>query len=214
MTLFAWVGNLDPTVLNAATAALLALEGAGIPGIPGVLPMLAQGRMIHAGQTTLAAAITWGVLGNWTGSLLGYATWRWGARWLPDAWRARVAGERTASLLARSGPGLIVVSRSLGSLRTPVTVVAGTSGYPLARYAALSLLGAGVHVGVWQTLLWKVGPALLPQVARWGRELVIVVAVIAVSAWFGKCLVGRRQRVQAGPPAEPNIPTVNPPRAP
>ncbi|MBB5378456.1 membrane protein DedA with SNARE-associated domain [Deinococcus metalli] len=105
------------------------------------------------------------------------------------------------------------MSRSPGNLRTPVTTVTGTSRHPLIRSAAFSLLGAGLHVGVWQTLLWQVGPALFLQVAHWSRELLIGVAVIALSAWSGRTLYSRRQRAQAGRSSEPHIPAVNPPRA-
>ena len=53
MNLPAWLASLDPTLLNAATFGLLTLEGAGVPGVPGVIPMLAQSAMIDAGRTTL-----------------------------------------------------------------------------------------------------------------------------------------------------------------
>ncbi|GHF48276.1 membrane protein DedA with SNARE-associated domain [Deinococcus metalli] len=180
MNLRVWLAGLDPAVLDVSTFGLLALEGAGIPGIPGVVPMLAQVAAIDAGRTTLGAAIAWGVAGNWLGSLLGYAVSRWGGRWLPAGWRERLAGERATTLLARYGAPLIVVSRTIGSLRTPMTLVAGSSGYPLGRYALLSFLGALLHVGVWQTLLWKAGPAILPQMERWGREILIGAAVVIV----------------------------------
>lgn len=180
MNLRLWLAGLDPLVLNLATFALLALEGAGIPGVPGVVPMLAQVASIDAGHASLGAAITWGVLGNWLGSLLGYAVSRWGGRWLPAQWRDRLGGDRATALLARYGAPLVVVSRTIGSLRTPVTLVAGSSGYPFPRYAFLSFLGALLHVGVWQTVLWKAGPAILPQMGRWGREILIGVAVVVV----------------------------------
>ena len=107
MNLRVWLAGLDPAVLDVSTFGLLALEGAGIPGIPGVVPMLAQVAAIDAGHTTLGAAIAWGVAGNWLGSLLGYAVSRWGGRWLPAGWRERLAGERNdVSVIRTSHTGL------------------------------------------------------------------------------------------------------------
>lgn len=182
MNLDLWLSGLDPTLLNAATFSLLTLEGAGLPGIPGVLPMLAQSALIDAGRTTLGAALFWGVLGNWLGSLLGYAAGRWGERWLPARWRVILRRQRHLELLERWGAPLIIVSRTIGSLRTPVTLVAGMTGYSLPRYLLLSLLGALLHVGVWQILLWCLGPAVLPRVERWSAGVLVAVGLAALLA--------------------------------
>ncbi|GAA5514574.1 hypothetical protein Dcar01_03330 [Deinococcus carri] len=183
MNLHAWLTGLDPAWLNAATFGLLTLEGAGIPGIPGIVPMLAQSALIDAGRTTLAAALFWGTLGNWLGSLLGYAAGRWGERWLPPRWRAAVQNQRNLDLLARWGAPLVLVSRTVGSLRTPVTLGAGLTRFPFGAYLLLSLLGALLHVGVWQTLLWRFGPALLPHLERVGIDAFAAVVVV-VALWL------------------------------
>ncbi|OLV17292.1 DedA family protein [Deinococcus marmoris] len=181
--LWSWLSSLDPAVLNLSTFGLMALEGAGIPGIPGVIPMLAQAAAIDAGHTTLTAALIWGVLGNWLGSLLGYAVARWGAHLLPARWLKARSTQRAAQLLERWGAGLVIVSRTVGSLRTPVTLLAGLSHYPLPKYTLLSLLGAAVHVGVWQTILWKFGPQILPKVGRWGVDLAIGAVLLVLVIW-------------------------------
>lgn len=77
MNLRVFLAGLDPTVLNFASFMLMALEGASIPG---VIPMLAQVANIDAGHTTLGVALLWGTLGNWLGSLGGYAVSRWGQK--------------------------------------------------------------------------------------------------------------------------------------
>lgn len=183
MNLRIFLAGLDPVLLNFASFALMALEGAGIPGIPGVIPMLAQVASIDAGHTTLSSALIWGVLGNWLGSLAGYAVARWGGRWIPGRWASKLQSDRAANLLTQYGGPLIIVSRTIGSLRTPVTLVAGMTAYPPAQYTLFSLLGAVLHVGLWQTLLWKFGPAILPQMERWGREILIGLALLAVLLW-------------------------------
>lgn len=184
MNLADWLAGLNPLLLNAATFGLMLLEGAGVPGVPGVLPMLAQSALIGAGRSTLAEAIIWGVAGNWLGSLLGYALGRWGGRWLPERWRAAIQQPRPLALLARWGGPLIVVSRTIGSLRTPVTLGAGMVGYPWPRYLWLSLLGALIHVGVWQTLLWRFGPAIIGQIQRFGGWGLLALAGLAAALWL------------------------------
>lgn len=195
MNLRVFLAGLDPALLNFASFALMALEGAGIPGIPGVIPMLAQVASIDAGHTTLSSALLWGVLGNWLGSLAGYAVSRWGGRWIPQRWKGKLQSERATDLLSKYGGPLIIVSRTFGSLRTPVTLVAGMTAYPLAQYALYSLLGAMLHVGLWQTVLWKFGPAILPQMERWGRELLIGAALLGVLVWAYHLWQGGRKAV-------------------
>lgn len=191
MTLSTWIAGLDPAVLNLSTFGLLALEGAGIPGIPGVLPMLAQASAIDAGHTTLTAAIVWGVLGNWLGSLLGYAAARWGGQYLPARWLEHPGMERAGKLLDRWGAPLVIVSRTIGGLRTPVTLLCGLTRFPLPAYLLLSFVGAAVHVGAWQTALWKFGPVIVPQIERWGLQIGLGAAALLLAVWLWRRYGGR-----------------------
>ncbi|ABF44220.1 DedA family protein [Deinococcus geothermalis] len=193
MNLQLWLASLNPTLRNAATFGLLTLEGAGVPGVPGVIPMLAQSAMIDAGHTTLEAALLWGVLGNWCGSLLGYAAGRWGSHRIPARWTRSLRGERTQALLGRWGAGVIILSRTVGSLRTPITLGAGAARYPFPRFVLFSFLGALLHVGVWQVVLWRFGPALLPGLERVGLEVAAGLAVALVLG-LGWLWIRRRQR--------------------
>lgn len=183
----AWLSALNPAWLNAATLLLMFVEGAGVPGVPGILPMLAQAGLIETGRTTFIEATFWGVLGNWWGSLAGYAFGRSGLRWLPVRWRERLEGERVRGLLARYGGGLVIVSRTVGSLRTPVTWSAAPLGYPFGRFAGFSLLGALLHVLVWQYGLWKFGAALLTLARRVEADLLGVAlgAALLWGVWVG-----------------------------
>ena len=194
----AWLSALDPAWLNAATLLLMFVEGAGVPGVPGILPMLAQAGLIETGRTTFAEAALWGILGNWLGSLAGYAFGRSGMRLLPARWRERLEGERVRGLLERYGGGLVIVSRTVGSLRTPVTWSAAPLGYPFGRFAFFSLLGALLHVLVWQYGLWKFGAALLVLARRAETDL-LGVALGAALLW-GLWLGWRRWRGPASPP--------------
>ncbi|WP_019586220.1 DedA family protein [Deinococcus apachensis] len=182
VTLPGWLGALDPEWLNAATLGLMFLEGMGLPGIPGVVPMLAQAGMIESGRTTFPEAALWGILGNWSGSLAGYAFGLQGVRHLPASWQSGLEGERVRDLLARWGGALVIVSRTVGSLRTPVTWSAGPLGYPFGRFAGFSFLGALLHVLVWQYGLWKFGALLLSAARRVETDL-LGLALLAGLVW-------------------------------
>ncbi len=193
----AWLDSLPPLWLHLSTFLLMFLEGMGIPGIPGVLPMLALAESIHAGQTTLSEAVVWGALGNWLGSLLGYRLAASALKRLPQSWQRIARSERTARIMRRWGGVAVIISRTVGSLRTPVTLYAGASGYPWRAYGVFSLLGAMLHVGVWQTLLWRFGPEILQSFERFQSQLLpyLAGALLLGGGW----LLLRRRSKQARP---------------
>ena len=199
----AWLDTLNPFWLHLATFSLMFLEGMGIPSIPGVLPMLALAESIHAGQTTLVEAILWGTLGNWLGSLLGYRLAASALKRLPERWQRAARSERTAHLMGRYGGALVIVSRTIGSLRTPVTLYAGASGYPWRPYLWFSLLGALIHVGVWQTLLWRFGPIIIERFEAVQGDLLpwLLGAAALLIAWLLWRRFGRRGGQSSGPEA-------------
>lgn len=186
----AWLDSLSPIWLHLTTFLMMFLEGMGIPGIPGVLPMLALAESIHAHQTTLLEAILWGVAGNWLGSLLGYRLAASALKRLPRRWQRIARSPRTARIMRRWGGLAVILSRTVGSLRTPVTLYAGASGYPWRAYLGFSLLGAVLHVGVWQTLLWRFGPDILQSFERFQARLlpylialVVLVVLLLLVRW-------------------------------
>lgn len=195
--MIAWLDSLPPLWLHLSTFILMFLEGMGIPGVPGVLPMLALAESIHAGQTTLPEAVVWGTLGNWLGSLMGYRLASSALKRLPTSWQRIARSERTARIMRRWGGLAVIVSRTVGSLRTPVTLYAGASGYSRRAYSVFSLLGAMLHVGVWQTLLWRFGPEILQSFERFQSQLLpyLIGAVLLGGMW----LLLRRRLKQTRP---------------
>ena len=189
----AWLAGLNPTMLHVSTFGLLFLEGMGVPGIPGVLPMMAQVGLIDAGKTSLEAAIFWGTLGNWLGSLCGYALGRWGGRFLPERYQGQLNSERATDLLRRYGALTVVASRTIGALRTPVTLGAGAMNYPLVPYIIYSLLGALIHIGLWQWLLWRFGMQILPHLERVGAQALMAAAAVVALALLGRWWLTRRR---------------------
>lgn len=51
----AWLSARDPLTVDAAMLLAMTLEGMGIPGIPGEVPMLAQAALIHSPETARVA---------------------------------------------------------------------------------------------------------------------------------------------------------------
>ncbi len=204
--MLAWLDSLNPFWLHCSSFVLMFLEGMGIPGIPGFLPMLALSESIHAGHTTLLEALLSGTLGNWLGSLVGYRLAASLLSRLPISWQSLARSQRTARLMARYGGLLVVVSRTIGSLRTPVTLYAGASGYAWPAYLGWSAVGAAVHVGVWQTLIWRFGPSILEQFEQLqGRALpylVGAVVIVAALAWWRWKRRGRPAEPEQEEPAE------------
>ncbi|WP_261665025.1 DedA family protein [Deinococcus sp. Marseille-Q6407] len=194
----AWLAGLDPTMLHLSTFGLLFLEGMGIPGIPGVLPMMAQVGLIDAGKTTLETTIFWGTMGNWLGSITGYAFGRWGGRFIPQRWQSRLESDQARDLLRRYGALTVVASRTIGALRTPVTLMAGAMRYPLVPYIILSLIGALIHIGLWQWVLWRFGMQVLPYLEKvGGRALAVTGALVALALLLRWRLARRRAAQEA-----------------
>lgn len=190
----AWLTALDPAWLNAATLGLMFVEGAGVPGVPGILPMLAQAALMGAGRTSYADAVLWGALGNFLGSLTGYALGGRILARLPARWRERVQTPRIRRLTAHAGPLLIVLSRSVGSLRTPVTWTARALGVRSVPFTLWALVGAVLHVGLWQYALWKSGEAALRYVQRAEADLTPALLLAAL----GGAVVGSAAVQDAG----------------
>ncbi|MFC4452274.1 DedA family protein [Deinococcus sonorensis] len=193
-----WLDTLSPLWLHLTSFGLMFLEGMGIPGVPGVLPMLALAESIHAGQTTLLEAILSGTLGNWLGSLAGYHIGASALRRLPPSWQRMARSRRARHWMQRSGPVAIILSRTIGSLRTPVTLYAGAAHYPWRQYVLYSLLGALLHVGVWQTLLWRFGPAVLETFEE--RQGELLPYVLGVAALIVLLVLVRRRRARPEQP--------------
>lgn len=191
--LSSWLSGLNPVALHLSTFGLLFLEGMGVPGIPGIIPMTAQVGLIEAGKTTLAEAILWGTLGNWLGSVAGYALGRWGRRWIPARYQGALESPRARDTLQRYGPLAVIVSRTVGALRTPVTLGAGAMHYPLAPYIAYSLVGAVLHIGAWQWLLWRFGKEILPRLQGLGTQALLILALVTVLALVGRWWWQRRK---------------------
>lgn len=175
----AWLGARDPLTVDVVMGIAMTLEGMGIPGIPGEIPMLAQVGIIEAGHTTYLRAAGLGTIANFAGSLIGYWVAKHHLGWLPARWLHHLEeGGKKLSGSQHAG-WLIALSRSIGALRTPITWAAGRAGYPLIPYAIWSLVGAALHVFGWQYLLWKGASALLKasadDIERYGPAVALMV---------------------------------------
>ncbi len=182
-TALVWLSTRDPLSVDLVTLLAMTLEGMGIPGIPGEIAMLAQAGLIESGKHSYLHASVVGTVANFLGSLLGYQLAALWSDRFPERWRARLMEGATRLSASQQGGWLVLLSRSFGALRTPVTWGAGAGGFPYGAYLIWALLGAIVHVFVWQYMLWQ-GTGLLSRLKP--RELVAVgiLALIGGLIWW------------------------------
>lgn len=181
----AWLAGRDPLTVDLAMLLAMTLEGMGIPGIPGEVPMLAQAALIHAGVHSYWHAAVIGTIANFLGSLLGYELAARGVKWFPARWRHTLTKGAAKLNGSRHAGWLILLSRSFGALRTPITWGAGAGRYPFGPYAVWAFVGAVIHVFAWQYALWK-GTGwfshLKPHELLWAGALALV-AGLAYWLW-------------------------------
>ncbi|PYE54554.1 DedA family protein [Deinococcus yavapaiensis] len=182
-----WLAALSPAALDAATFGILFLEGLGVPVLPGVLPMLAQANAIDAGRTTFVAAVVWATLGDIAGALTVYVLGRWGTRFVPAAWRRALESPKAQRSLDRWGLVAVFFSRWLVSFRIPITLGAGVAKMRFRAYLTASVLGALLHIVLWQVLLGHFGPQIVEWLDSYTRYwpvlLVLLIAWAAFEVW-------------------------------
>lgn len=178
-----WLATRNPATVDAAMLLAMTLEGMGIPGIPGEIPMLAQAGLIEAGERTYVHAATVGTVANFLGSLVGYYIGGRGARLVPECWRSKLSSGATQLAASPHSGWLILLSRSFGALRTPITWGAGAGHYPFGRYAVWALLGAILHVFAWQYALWQ-GAGWLGRLRPHELLAALAVAIVLGLAWW------------------------------
>lgn len=186
-----WLGTLQPIWVHLVLAAMLFVEGIGMPGIPFEPVWLVEGLLIHQGRTTLWEALAWGVIPNWLGNLVGYWLGERGVRYLPARARESMGIDDVREWLRKYGGWVVVFSRWFGLIRTPFILYAGAAGMPFGQYAVFSFIGALSWVGVWQVGLWLFGEAFLQAWHRYQWWVIgFGVLLAAASAW----VVLRRRR--------------------
>jgi len=160
----------------------------------GDLTMIMAGVVSHMGYLQLPQAVETACLGAFTGDVMWYALGRAGAVAVRDRAPFRRATPIFERLVARLGEGEIVLARFVYGARIASMFFWGMRGIPLARFAALDLLGcviAAVLLGGLGYGLSESALALFGRVQRAERWLVLAV-VVGVSLALSLRALGRR----------------------
>lgn len=129
----------------------LALLDALLPVVPSEATIIAAGVAAAAGQQDLLLVIGAAGLGAFLGEVIGYLI----GRGIGPAVRTRLAGgsradafDRVARLLERRGGTVLLTARFIPAGRTAAVLAAGATGYPAARFAGYTVVGA------WLSAAW------------------------------------------------------------
>ncbi len=168
--MFDWITGLIAQS-GLAGVFLLMLGENVFPPIPSEVIMPLGGFLAHQGKLTMTGVIVAGSLG----SLLGTTLWYWAAQALGEARLRRLIlrhgrwltlseddFDRARAWFDRHGNLAVLIGRMIPGVRTLISVPAGLTDMPLARFLALSFVGSVL----WVSLLTVAGYALGNQYAR------------------------------------------------
>jgi membrane protein DedA with SNARE-associated domain len=199
--LIGWVLGLMET-LGAVGVGLAVLIETFVPPIPSEAVLPGAGFLAFEGRMSAvwawAAATLGALLGAWAWYAIGAALGR-------DRVRRLVGGvplmdvedfDRAESFFTRWGGVAVFVGRCVPLVRSFVSIPAGVARMPLWKFTAYTLLGSGLWNGVWIGLGFAFGPAIRPILEQWSGLLsdIVVVAIIALVAWFAATRIYRRIR--------------------
>ena len=137
-----------------AVFSVLLLCGLGIP-IPEDISLVAGGILSGLGKANLHLMILTGLLGVLSGDILMFCLGhKLGPRILKTSWGSRlITPERYQQVqkkFSQYGDGVILITRFLPGLRTPIFVTAGMShSISLVKFLGLNTLAALISVPLW-----------------------------------------------------------------
>lgn len=168
--MFDWITGLIAQS-GLAGIFLLMLGENVFPPIPSEVIMPLGGFLVHEGTLSMTGVIVVGSLG----SLLGTTLWYWAAQALGEARMRRLINrhgrwltlseadfDRARDWFHRHGNWAVLIGRMIPGVRTLISVPAGLTNMPLARFLGLSFVGSVL----WVSLLTVAGYALGNQFAR------------------------------------------------
>ncbi|HEY4253143.1 MAG TPA: DedA family protein [Roseomonas sp.] len=190
--LAAWITSVILAAGYAGVAALMAIESACIP-LPSEIIMPFAGYLVSTGHFSLVGAATAGAIGCNIGSTIVYflasrgghaAILRWGRYVLISpkevAWAER--------FFDRYGTPTVFIGRLLPVVRTFIALPAGLARMPQLRFQAYTFIGSWLwcyalaYIGAALGERWNSDPTLRGILHK--LDAVIVVAVLALAAWF------------------------------
>ena len=137
----------------------------------------------HLGYLSLPEVIGVAALGGFAGDQIAFAAGRRAGpallrRWPALARRVATARER----LGRHDAWVILGMRFAIGMRLALPVALGTSGIPPVRFAALNAVGALAWATLFGVVGYTFGAALASGLKRFGHDVEIAIAVVAVAA--------------------------------
>ncbi|MEW6221473.1 MAG: DedA family protein [Thermodesulfobacteriota bacterium] len=174
---------------------LMAMESSVFP-IPSELVMPPAGYLAHEGEMSLVAAILCGTIGSLAGAYANYFAARHLGRPLLLRY-GRYVGisaekfARAEAFFLSHGEISTFIGRLLPVVRHLISLPAGLAGMSHRRFAAYTLLGAGIWVTVLTMIGYVIG-ANRELIARYANQAVL--AVVAFSCLLAAAYIWRHRR--------------------
>jgi membrane protein DedA with SNARE-associated domain len=155
--------------------------------LEGETTLILGGIAAKLGYLQLPWVIACGFAGSLIGDQLAFFLGRWRGQSLLQrhpAWQLRAA--RVGDILERHRIPVILGFRFLYGLRNLTPFVLGMSRAPVAQFALLNVIGAGLWAGGIAVLGYFLGHAadwLLGDIRRYELELLAAVAILGVLFW-------------------------------
>lgn len=168
---------------------LMTLESAGAP-IPSEIIMPFSGFLVAAGKLNFWTVVLMGTLGNLVGSLLLYWIGNVGGRPFLERYGkyfflSKRELERSERWFGQYGGPIVFFGRLLPVVRTYISFPAGLSRMPIVPFCLYTFIGSAPWSALFAWLGVKLG-ANWVVIETYFRKLdiVIVVAVVALVAWW------------------------------
>jgi membrane protein DedA with SNARE-associated domain len=171
-----------------AIVALVFLEDFGIP-VPGETILIAGAVYAGSGGLNIVAV---GVVG-FAAAVGGHAL---AVRWGRYVFLTPERLEHAESFFERHGGKIIVLARFIEGLRQANGIIAGITMMRWVRFLFFNMIGAGLWVGCWVSIGYFAGQhitTIYDYVTRYSLY-VLIALVVAVIAWIGLRLRGRKRR--------------------
>jgi membrane protein DedA with SNARE-associated domain len=168
---------------------LVAAESSGIP-VPGETALIAAAVLASQGVMVLWEVLVVAALGAIVGDNIGYWIGRKGGRTLLLRWRVtRSTAERLLPpgerFFERHGPKTVFLARFVAGLRVVAAWIAGITHMHWATFLKWNALGGIAWAFGYGLLAYFFGTAVVNAISTYGLYAAIVIALLAVAAFFG-----------------------------
>src|ERR1043166_2837846 len=155
--------------------------------LEGDLTMITAGVVAHLGYLGLVPALEAACLGALLGDLVCYGAGRWRAAHVRETRLFRRAAPLIDRLVARLGPGEIVIARFVWGTRIASMFFWGVHGLPLGRFVAIDVLGCVLGATACGLLGYGISESALTIFGRIRRaeRWLVAVAVLGAAILLG-----------------------------